>query len=1288
MNPKPKKIISRAAAMLLTVIMAFAGAQTAGAQEEQTLCNVKFDISSKGTVELHWEGEWLEVTNDQTIVCRIPSSDVFTLTPETGYYVSSVTYDAPDGLSINLIQKDDFHWNLNIDSYLGSDTPTITVHIVFDKGLAGGADEALAVALTADDDLSHLTGGWYKVESDLTFVHTVNLHGDTHITIASGATLTVSTSDEYGIYGSALTVSGEGTLAVSASNSASNRAIYVDNYTQTGCAVTLSGKNYGLNAKNNVSISGGSLTTSGADYGIDTNIGSITISGGTVSSSGKMCGLFATRAMNITGGTVSASASGNVGNGIRGLSVSITGGQVTASSGGIWSRVGDITLGLTSATDYITASGFTVKEGKHVKIADGQTLYGGGFPSASYTGTIGDPSALNGLMLRPAAVTESGTNEYTIWNADGWDAFCYRLAADDGKAFFSGKTVKLGADITVSRMAGSDNHEFTGTFDGGGHTLTFTATAADNYCAPFANVKGGSDEDHAITISNLNVKTNITANDYRHAAGLIALQQGHVNVTGCNADVTISSSKGTNNPYDLYPAALVSQAGSGCTLTVSGCTATGTISTDGKYAAGLVGIVQGTATITDCLSSVTINSSTAGDGTHGGIVAVVTGSGTITGCVFNGKLLSKNTGNDATGNCAGFVAWGNGTISNCLYAPAAIEGDEAEVVAGTGDYPSGTFYRGTAPTVTNCYYTRALGTAQGKQLRTIAAGEGVTLGHDGVATEYSVSGITAYKASGASGDSDPFIEGILYDEVLYAGSGDEVSLTLANSAGEAPLGYYYPYSVTGGATLSGSTLTMPDQDVAVNAALRSTGVAVPVSYVDAGGNTQTAQAIALDGTESELGILGEETWYFVGADIAFDHMLNLSGDVNLILADGSTMNVTSDFNGIEVYVSLTIYGQTDGTGTLNATGDNEGIHSDSGNITISGGRVTATSDNGAGIYTDSGNLTISGGRVSATGGIGINTNSGTITLGCTTASDFIYVSRYVVGRDGRLNIADGQTLFDEDGNEYSGDRFDYYDLAGKTLRPYDCRLDLSDDADNTTAIADANGKVYNVTLQGRTLYKDGDWNTLCLPFDISTASGTLSGDNVQAMTLNTTTSNFADGTLTLNFTAATGQTIPAGTPFIIKWDNTGVNIENPVFVGVTVSNATNDATVTDVLTFTGTYAPVSIPADGDNTKLYLGAANKLYYPNAAMTIGTHRAYFQLNNGLTAGGNEHGDDVEDGVRAFVLNFGDDEATGIITTNFTNSTNSSNEWYTLDGRKLDGQPTAKGLYIHGGKKVAIK
>ena len=32
--------------------------------------------------------------------------------------------------------------------------------------------------------------------------------------------------------------------------------------------------------------------------------------------------------------------------------------------------------------------------------------------------------------------------------------------------------------------------------------------------------------------------------------------------------------------------------------------------------------------------------------------------------------------------------------------------------------------------------------------------------------------------------------------------------------------------------------------------------------------------------------------------------------------------------------------------------------------------------------------------------------------------------------------------------------------------------------------------------------------------------------------------------------------------------------------------------------------------------------------------------------------------------------------------------SGEWYTIDGRKLSGAPTKKGLYIHNGRKNVIK
>jgi hypothetical protein len=46
----------------------------------------------------------------------------------------------------------------------------------------------------------------------------------------------------------------------------------------------------------------------------------------------------------------------------------------------------------------------------------------------------------------------------------------------------------------------------------------------------------------------------------------------------------------------------------------------------------------------------------------------------------------------------------------------------------------------------------------------------------------------------------------------------------------------------------------------------------------------------------------------------------------------------------------------------------------------------------------------------------------------------------------------------------------------------------------------------------------------------------------------------------------------------------------------------------------------------------------------------------------------------------------EPTGIETAEVTgNVQETMTGWYDLNGRRLQGQPTAKGLYIHQGKKV---
>lgn len=130
--------------------------------------------------------------------------------------------------------------------------------------------------------------------------------------------------------------------------------------------------------------------------------------------------------------------------------------------------------------------------------------------------------------------------------------------------------------------------------------------------------------------------------------------------------------------------------------------------------------------------------------------------------------------------------------------------------------------------------------------------------------------------------------------------------------------------------------------------------------------------------------------------------------------------------------------------------------------------------------------------------------------------------------------------------------------------------------------------------------------------------------------------------------------------------------------------ATNNATVPDVVSFTGIYSPLDITeADGDNTKLYLGAANKLYYPSTTMTIGSCRAYFQLLGDLTAGEPEPG---KQSIRSFEMNFGEEEM-GIRLMEDGRS-RMDDAWYTIDGRRIIGMPAAKGVYICGGRKVIIK
>ena len=246
--------------------------------------------------------------------------------------------------------------------------------------------------------------------------------------------------------------------------------------------------------------------------------------------------------------------------------------------------------------------------------------------------------------------------------------------------------------------------------------------------------------------------------------------------------------------------------------------------------------------------------------------------------------------------------------------------------------------------------------------------------------------------------------------------------------------------------------------------------------------------------------------------------------------------------------------------------------------------------------------------------------------------------------------------------------------------------DNDEDIKNEERIKMYDSQVCNVTLSGRTFYKDDSWNTLCLPFNLTEeqiAEEDCPLKDATIMSFDYETSKFDKGTLTMNFSGATK--ISNKMPYIVKWSQS-TDKENPVFNGVKVEyNETAISHEDADVVFMDVYHTPKVIEREDNTILYLGADNTLYYPSAEMTINAFRGYFQLQNDLIAG--EPTEPGQQPIKAFNLNFGDEE-TGIreISTP-SNSSNSSNLWFTLDGRRLNGQPTQSGIFIHGGKKVFL-
>ena len=220
-----------------------------------------------------------------------------------------------------------------------------------------------------------------------------------------------------------------------------------------------------------------------------------------------------------------------------------------------------------------------------------------------------------------------------------------------------------------------------------------------------------------------------------------------------------------------------------------------------------------------------------------------------------------------------------------------------------------------------------------------------------------------------------------------------------------------------------------------------------------------------------------------------------------------------------------------------------------------------------------------------------------------------------------------------------------------------------DNTDGITAAAEAGVNV-NVTVTGRTLAAD-TWSVLVLPFTISTY------DFIQDLGCYAVFNRLksAEGT-NVKFGLELSE-LKANEPFLVKPQaaiTTDMLFDNVEIVDLTPSKTVGSAT------FVGTYAPIKPLAVQDGMYTPQGGKFVPYTTESTFAFPATMAYLLVN--------------ATGEARITVEEADGSTTAISNISADGVAMKADGWYTVNGVKLQGMPTEKGIYINNGKKVVIK
>lgn len=248
------------------------------------------------------------------------------------------------------------------------------------------------------------------------------------------------------------------------------------------------------------------------------------------------------------------------------------------------------------------------------------------------------------------------------------------------------------------------NHQYIGTFDGNGKTITgLTVTGSDQYAGLFGRIGTGGTVKNVVledvqitsdnslglaggvagwsygTIENCSVSGRVSGTLF---AGGVVGSQLVGSTTGCSSSATV---KGV-----IFAGGVAGATNSGASLT--GCYATGSVSvanntTSAAYAGGVVGSNGASSTLTACYATGSVSGSGSGSGTiYTGGVTGTNDCGTLTACYHAKGTVSGPTG--TTGGVAGRnfkdSMFGGGIITACYWGSNGQTQGIGEDQAGTG----------------------------------------------------------------------------------------------------------------------------------------------------------------------------------------------------------------------------------------------------------------------------------------------------------------------------------------------------------------------------------------------------------------------------------------------------------------------------------------------------------------------------------------------------------------------------------------------------------------------------